>query len=84
MIAAGCSPGTQLSRRDSMLLPAMVAVSASVPYFATLISEGRKSESDDLLTVLYLCGAGLLFSLAALLDDSINLTSWFGLNLVEP
>jgi hypothetical protein len=62
-----------------MNLPAIVTVSASVPFFAAAIGENTRSGREDLIAVLYVAAVGLLISFAALLDDMLDLTSWFGL-----
>jgi hypothetical protein len=62
-----------------MNLPAIVAVSATMPLFAAIIGEETQSGSEDLLAVLYVAAVGLLLSFAALLDDVYSVTSWFGL-----
>ena len=41
--------------------------------------EETQSGKDDLIAVLYIAAVGLLISFAALLDDMLDLTSWFGL-----
>ena len=62
-----------------MNLPAIVTVSATMPLFAALLGNERESRGGDLITVLYVAAVGMLFSFAALLDDMLDLTSWFGL-----
>jgi hypothetical protein len=62
-----------------MNLAAIATVSATMPLFAAIIGEDTRSGSDDLLAVIYVAAAGLLLSLAALLDDMLDLTFWFGL-----
>lgn len=62
-----------------MYLPVVMAASASVPWFATYLAESDASGRDDLLAAAYLCGIGLLISLAAILDDAHALTAWFGI-----
>jgi hypothetical protein len=62
-----------------MNLPAIVTVSITMPLFAVLIGEETQSGKDDLIAVLYIAAVGLLISFAALLDDMLDLTSWFGL-----
>jgi hypothetical protein len=62
-----------------MNLPAIVTVSATVPFFAAAIGEKTQSGREDLIAVLYVAAVGLLISFAALLDDMLDLTSWFGL-----
>ena len=62
-----------------MNLPAIVTVSATIPFFAAAISDEAQSGKEDLIAVLYVAAAGLVISCAALLDDMLALTSWFGL-----
>jgi hypothetical protein len=62
-----------------MNLPAIVAVSATIPLFAAAIGEEAQDGNEDLIAVLYVAAAGLVISCAALLDDMLALTSWFGL-----
>ncbi|MEA2856938.1 MAG: hypothetical protein QOH98_1259 [Methylobacteriaceae bacterium] len=62
-----------------MNLPAIVTVSATMPLFAAVISEETRSDWEDVLAVGYVSAVGMLISLAALLDDVFDLTSWFGL-----
>ena len=62
-----------------MNLPAIVTVSATIPFFAAAISDEARSGKEDLIAVLYVAAAGLVISCAALLDDMLALTSWFGL-----
>jgi hypothetical protein len=62
-----------------MNLPALVSVSATVPLFAVLMGDDAQGTSDDLLVVVYVAAVGLLISFAALLDDALSLTAWFGL-----
>jgi hypothetical protein len=64
---------------EQMNLPAIVTVSATVPFFAAAIGEETQGGWEDLIAVLYVAAAGVLISLAALLDDMLDLTSWFGL-----
>jgi hypothetical protein len=65
-----------------MNLPAIVTVSATMPLFAALMSEETRSNWEDVLAVGYVSAVGMLISLAALLDDVFDLTSWFGLATV--
>ena len=62
-----------------MNLPAIVTVSATIPFFAAAISDEAQSGKEDLIAVLYVAAAGMLLSCAALVDDMLALTSWFGL-----
>ena len=62
-----------------MNLPAIVTVSATMPLFAAVLGEERESGSGDLVAVLYVAAVGMLIPFAALLDDVLDLTSWFGL-----
>ena len=62
-----------------MNLPAIVTVSATIPFFAAAISDEAQSGKEDLMAVFYVAAAGLLLSCAALVDDMFALTSWFGL-----
>ena len=62
-----------------MNLPAIVTVSATMPLFAAVLGEEREGGSGDLVAVLYVAAVALLISFAALLDDVLDLTSWFGL-----
>jgi hypothetical protein len=62
-----------------MNLPTIVTVSATMPLFAALIGDEARSGRDDLITVLYVAAVGMLISFAALLDDMLDLTAWFGL-----
>jgi hypothetical protein len=63
-----------------MYHPTVMALAASVPWFASYLSHREQNHvSDDLICVLYFCAVGLLISFAAILDDSNNLTSWFGI-----
>jgi hypothetical protein len=62
-----------------MNLPALVSVSVTVPLFAVLLGDDTQGGSEDLLAVAYVAAVGLLLSFAALLDDALDLTSWFGL-----
>ena len=52
-----------------MNLPAIVTVSATIPFFAAAISDEARSGKEDLIAVLYVAAAGLVISCAALLDD---------------
>ena len=60
-----------------MNLPAIVTVSATMPLFAAVL--GEEGGGGDLVAVLYVAAVGMLISFAALLDDVLDLTSWFGL-----
>jgi hypothetical protein len=62
-----------------MNLPAIVTISATMPLFAAVIGEGTQPDKGDIIAVLYVAAVGLLVSFAALLDDMLDLTSWFGL-----
>jgi hypothetical protein len=62
-----------------MNLPAIVTVTATVPFFAAIIGEETGIGREDLLAILYVSAVGLLISFAALLDDVLDLTSWLGL-----
>jgi len=62
-----------------MNLPAIVTVSATMPLFAALIRDETQDGTKDLAAVAYFSAAGLLISLAALLDDMYGLTAWFGI-----
>jgi hypothetical protein len=64
---------------EHMNLPAIVTVSATLPFFAAAIGEETRGGRKDLIAVLYVAAVGLLISSAALLDDMLDLTSWFGL-----
>ena len=66
-----------------MNLPALVTVAATMPLFAAIIGEETGSGKEDLIAVLYVAAVGLLISSAALLDDVLDLTSWFGLPLPD-
>jgi hypothetical protein len=61
-----------------MNVPTIVTVSATMPLFAAIIGD-TQSSTEDLLAVLYVAAVGMLISCAALLDDVLDLTSWFGL-----
>jgi len=57
-----------------------MAVTASVPWFATyLVEKDSDQVSGDLVAIAYICAIGLLISFAAILDDAHNLTAWFGM-----
>ena len=58
----------------------ITAVTATIPFYATYLAASESRLSKDLVTVLYFCAVGLLLSLAAILDDSFGLTTWFGLS----
>jgi hypothetical protein len=62
-----------------MNLPAIVTVSATMPLFAAIIGEETPSGKEDLIAVLYVAAVGMLISFAALIDDVLDLTAWFGL-----
>jgi hypothetical protein len=62
-----------------MYFPAAIAITATVPWFATYLAEDSGQVSDDLVATVYFCVVGLLISLAALLDDAHDLTAWFGI-----
>jgi hypothetical protein len=62
-----------------MNLPAIITISATMPLFAALLGDETQGGSGDLVAVLYVAAVGLLISFAALLDDMLDLTSWFGL-----
>jgi hypothetical protein len=62
-----------------MNVPAIVTVSATLPFFAAALAEETRSGREDLVAVIYVAAVGLLISLAALVDDMLDLTSWFGL-----
>jgi hypothetical protein len=63
-----------------MYHPAVLAATASVPWFAAYIAENEdRDAAEDLIAVLYVCAIGLLLSFAAIFDDANNLTSWFGI-----
>jgi hypothetical protein len=62
-----------------MNLPAIVTVSATMPLFAAIIGEETQSGKEDVIAVLYVAAVGMLISFAALLDDMLDLTAWFGL-----
>jgi len=63
-----------------MYYPALMAVTASVPWFATyLVEKDSDQVSGDLVAIAYICAIGLLISFAAILDDAHNLTAWFGM-----
>jgi hypothetical protein len=64
---------------EQMNLPAIVTVSATLPFFAAAIGDETRDGWEDLIAVLYVAAVGLLISFAALLDDMLDLTSWFGL-----
>ena len=64
-----------------MFLPAALTVTTSVPFFASYLAEGDKSRSDDFAIILYVCCVGFIVSLAAIMDDGADLTSWFGLGV---
>jgi hypothetical protein len=66
-----------------MNLPAIVTVSATMPLFAALMTEETRSNWEDVLAVGYVSAVGMLISLAALLDDVFDLTSWFWLATVS-
>jgi hypothetical protein len=70
-------------RNERMNLPAIVTVSATMPLFAALLGGETGSGNEDLLAVLYVAAVGLLISFAALLDDVLDLTSWFGMPLPD-
>ena len=62
-----------------MNLPAIITISATMPLFAALLGDETQGGSGDLVAVLYVAAVGMLISFAALLDDMLDLTSWFGL-----
>jgi hypothetical protein len=63
-----------------MYYPAVMAVTASVPWFATYLAENDSDQvSGDLVAIAYMCAIGLLISFAAILDDTHDLTAWFGI-----
>lgn len=67
-----------------MYYPAIVAATASVPWFATYLTENDSDHvSGDLVAIVYVCAIGLVISLAAILDDAHELTAWFGI-VTEP
>jgi hypothetical protein len=57
-----------------------MAVTASVPWFATYLAEKDSDQvSSDLVAIAYMCAIGLLISFGAILDDAHDLTAWFGM-----
>jgi hypothetical protein len=62
-----------------MNVPAIVTVSATMPFFAAVIGDKTPSNKEDLLAVAYFAAVGPLISFAAILDDVYDLTPWFGL-----
>ena len=62
-----------------MNVPAIVTVSATMPFFAAAMGEETSGDRDNIVALLYFAAVGLLVSFAALIDSVFDLTSWFGL-----
>jgi|tagenome__1003787_1003787.scaffolds.fasta_scaffold19034768_1 hypothetical protein len=62
-----------------MNFPAVLTVSATLPFFATYLAEAdENADADSLLSAIYFAAIGLLVSFAALLDDQHDLTPCLG------
>jgi hypothetical protein len=60
-------------------MPAAVLVLETLP-LAGLIVAGNRERWCDLFVVFYVAAIGLLLSTAAMIDDSYNFTTFFGLS----